>query len=177
MLAGHDVDIVSGTLQNIRDLADGLALTEDGQADEVGDEHGAFGKGCILAPDRDGLPAQARGSAQIIDALELHEHAGLLHAARLHAHGLAAEINGIKIQQEFRVIRPRHDLHITAHAMRADDLTCFEKWLFHRVSSRERVFSYSIPSFAPHRNMFLTFSRQIRSASACVKSILPSSSK
>ena len=66
-----------------------------------------------------------------VDALELQQHAGLLHARLLDLIGSAVQIKRMELQQELRAIGPWEKLDLAMHAMRADDFSGLQIGVFH----------------------------------------------
>jgi len=58
-----------------------------------------------------------------VDAFQLQQHAGLLHARLLDLIGFSVQIERVELQQKFRAVGPGQKLDLAMYAMRADDLS------------------------------------------------------
>ena len=132
VLAFHDVDVVGGRGHDIGQPADGRFAVVDRQTQKIRDKDAALRQLRVGAVDRDDLIAQGAGGLHGVDARELDEHAGLLHAGGLHPVGAAADPERVKLQQKLRAVGPGQKLDLAAHAVRADDLSGLQILLFHR---------------------------------------------
>ena len=123
VLAFYDIDVVGGRGHDVGQPADGRFAVVDRQTQKIRDKDAALRQLRVGAVDRDDLIAQGAGGLHGVDARELDEHAGLLHAGGLHPVGAAADPERVKLQQKLRAVGPGQKLDLAAHAVRADDLS------------------------------------------------------
>ena len=120
-------------VQDLAQGADGLARVGlDGDAEQVLLEILPVGQRDVRARDGHDAVFHRHGGVDIVHALKLHDEHALVHAAVRDGHGRAVDIKRPEAEQERRVIRPRLDAHLAAHAVRVDDLSCLQIRFLHR---------------------------------------------
>ena len=110
-------------------------LCQHGKAEQVLNEHRAILELDIVPRDENNLIAQLRRLFYCVNALKLHQNARLLHTRVLYGVFLLADKQPVKLQQKFRGICPRQNLHVSVQPVCRDDFPRLQKFLFHRVSS------------------------------------------
>ena len=103
----------------------------DRQTQKIGDKQTALWQLRVRTRDGDDLIAQRARGLDGVDAFQLQQHAGLLHARLLDLIGFSVQIERVELQQKFRAVGPGQKLDLAMYAMRADDLSGLQIGVFH----------------------------------------------